>query len=137
MNDKFKSLKGILSQLPQTFFKLIIDFKELASAEARLAMKSVAIIIVLSLIFRAFLLTTWVTLCALIVAYLISLHFSLISSLWVIAVLNFVIVVIAAVIISQLKGNLKFAATRRQLKSLTAFNKDASNEKFTNENQIL
>jgi hypothetical protein len=109
------SFTGLVTNLFQTSFKLVSDTVSLANAEAHLAGRSLKDIAILSFFLAALLSTTWFCVIALIVCYLVMLHFSWLAALSIVTLFNLVLMVVIGVVMLKLKHNLTFPATRRQL----------------------
>ncbi len=113
------SIFAIIKNVAQSFFKLVIDLKNLAAAEAKLAMQSLVNLIILAVVGLLLAITTWICILAMVVASLVSIHVSWLSSFFVVALLNVLALCIVGLYIVRMKNNLTFQATRRQLRSLS------------------
>jgi uncharacterized membrane protein YqjE len=136
MDDgKKTSFTQIFGNVFSTIHKLVSDVFHLASAEAALAKQSLANIVLLSFVFGALFTSTWLCVLGLIVTSLMALfQLSLLASIAIVTLLNFIMIAIAAVIFIKLKGNLFFRATRRQLSSTKQILKDSYRERITAKN---
>ncbi|MDR3477394.1 MAG: phage holin family protein [Gammaproteobacteria bacterium] len=109
------SFTGLITNLFQTSFKLVSDTISLANAEAHLAGRSLKEIVILSFFLAALLSTTWFCVIAMIVCYLVSMHFSWLAALSTVTLLNIFLMIVIGIVMLKLKHNLTFPATRRQL----------------------
>jgi predicted membrane protein len=125
---------AIVKNLTQTFFKLVTDLKNLAAAEAQLAISSLATMVFLYVLGALLSLTTWLSILGMIIASLIAFHFSLLFAFFFVTLLNVIAVGLIALYILRMKENLKFKATRRQLLSFTKSNKDTAHDKLISKN---
>lgn len=121
MEDQAIGLGTLIENTIKTFVKLVGDISSLASLEAQLAKKSLAIIIVLS-IFAVFLtLAIWFGVQALLL-WVLFIYFSL--QMWlalsILILFNALLLFLAIVVIAKLKVNLSFPVTRKHLGSLTS-----------------
>lgn len=117
MQSREESL-GIISSFKNLInyvFSYFTDLALLAKLEAQLAKKSFLQICLLGLIAFVILLSSWMGICALLVASGIALGLNLIVSLLVTIGINFVILFLIACSIVKLKRNLYFSATLKQL----------------------
>jgi hypothetical protein len=114
-NEKELPLSKVLENMFNAFFKIFSDIGSLAKAEAQLAKQSMITILFLSVILFTLLMTTWICLLGLIVAYLIYLKLSLLLSIFIVTALTALLAMMVGLIILRLKDNLSFRATRRQI----------------------
>lgn len=113
----FKSIMNLVLVVPH-IISLISNIMSLISKEARLAGKSLVMIIVLSLLFFMLLTVSWLCLFGLLFLHLISMQFSPEASLGIILLTHFVLLLIIGITISKVKNNLLFIRTRRQCAAL-------------------
>lgn len=99
-------------------FSLINNVITLLGIETRLAGKSLATIVVLSLLMMSVLTITWFCLLVLLFLYFTSLHLSMMVSISLILLLNIIVLIVLAIAISRQKKNLMFAATREQCREI-------------------
>jgi|GEM_PF-4922356 len=116
------SFMTIITNLSQTFFKLVGDVTRLACTEAQLAASSLVHISLLYLLIGFLSVTTWSCILGIIIASLVSIHFSWVASFSIVTLLNILLLIIAFLAITRMKKNLTFEATRKQLRSLTKSN---------------
>ena len=131
--NNIASLKEILSNIIQTYFKTIKDIAHLIGIEAKFAAKNLLPIFILSMLFQSFLMMSWICLCGLLLIYFMSLGWSILYSLFIVTIINFLSMIVIGLSLLTLKRNVAFAATRRQLFPVPN-NKDLSNEYSTGEN---
>ena len=109
----------IIYNLSQTFFRLVGDITRLARTEAHLAVSSLIRLVLLSLLAGLLLLTTWICILGAVIASLVAIHFSWLTSFLFVTLLNMLLLTTLFLYIKKLKKNLTFQATRKQLLSLT------------------
>ncbi len=118
----------VITLLAKSYQKLFKDLFKLINLEAILAKNSLIKIIGLLACAILIFFSTWLSVLSLLVAWLIQLHFSWLMALSIIVLINIFILTMIFIIVLQLKQNLTFAATRRQIAQLSAKNEDESNE---------
>ena len=84
---------------------LLSNIMSMVGKEARLAGKSIVMIIMLSLLFSMLLAVSWLSLLGIIYLHLTSMQFSAEASLGIILLINVVLLIIIGVIISKVKNN--------------------------------
>lgn len=114
-NKKKPSLLMIITNLVGAYVKRLTDLTQLASLEAKLAVKSLIKIIILVYFLGFVFISTWLCLLLVLFLYLVSLQFSWISAAFIITSLNCIIFFIIIFSIFKLKKNIFFPATRRQI----------------------
>ena len=124
----FKKLQNV----SESFFKLVGDYAELISLEARLASRSLCSIATLLFLLVPLLATTWIFISAFLTLMFFDLQFSLLSSLAIVIGINFLLLLATVLMISKLKGHLFFKASRRQLNF--SADKDHTDETIITEN---
>ncbi|MHB1949224.1 MAG: hypothetical protein ACYCQI_14040 [Gammaproteobacteria bacterium] len=100
-----------------TIFNFVTNLCGLISSEARLAGRSIVMILILAVFLASLLTTTWLCLVAMLFVYLIT-HLSWMASLGVILGLNLLLVLMVGLLIARAKKNLTFPETRSQLSEL-------------------
>jgi hypothetical protein len=118
-----KAILKIIMLVP-TLFSVFSNISVLIGWEARRAGKSIAILLLLSIVAGSIITTIWLCLLAMLFLYLISLHWSEIQALLCIALLNAVLLIIIGIIMSKVKNNLSFPAVRRQLQIISQLRED-------------
>ncbi|MDR3492586.1 MAG: phage holin family protein [Gammaproteobacteria bacterium] len=109
----------IIYNLSQTFFRLVSDITQLARAEAHLAVSSLVHLVLLYLLAGLLLLTTWICLLGAVIASLVAIHLSWLTSFLFVTLLNILLLITLFLYIKKMKKNLTFQATRKQLLNLT------------------
>ena len=92
----------------------IRDLMNLASLEARLAVRSVWRLVLLTMIFAILIITTWTGLLIGLFVFLLSQHLSWFSSFIVIITLNIFLLALVGFFMRQTKKDMTFPSTRRQ-----------------------
>lgn len=116
MEDPKKwSVFRLLTDGLETFFKLFRGFADLLGLEAQLAKRSLVTIVILALCLWCLLIATWLSVLALILAVLLTLHVGLLVSLSSIVLLNLLLILVICWVVLRLKKDLFFPATRRLL----------------------
>lgn len=129
MQDESKvSLSQLVNNWARTFFKLLSDMAQLVSLEAQLAKRSLVTIVILLIVLACLLMTTWMSLLALIVAFFLYLHFTLVTSVLIIVLLNIFLIIGVYAFILKLKEDLFFPVTRRQLRLSNFIKKKEPND---------
>lgn len=119
--DRLSHIKGGLAHILDMalivprIFSYIGNLKTLVKLEARLAGRSLAIIIMLSLVAASLLTIIWICVLSLLFLYFVSLHWSVMSSLVIILLLNIILLMMIGFKILKLKRNLFFPETCEQL----------------------
>lgn len=131
-----QSLTDTIKSLTQAFFKTVKDTASLAGAEAKLAGKSLINIALLLIVLRALAFLTWISICAVLALYLLSLGYTWLTALAAVTLLNVIAIAVVVVGLLRLKRNLSFPATRRQLQAGNNFDQDFYNEQTKIENKI-
>lgn len=98
-----------------SLFSLVGNIAVLLKIEARLAGKSLIILTVVLLGVFVLLITSWICVLSMALIYFISLHWSLLYSLFMVFLINIVLLAILGFIICRVKQNLSFPETRYQL----------------------
>lgn len=97
-----------------TIFSLAFKVAGLFSLEAKIAGRSLVIILMLGFLLGLLLTAFWLCLLTIFTVYLVSIHWSLLSALGLVAALNAIFILIVFVLILQHKNNLTFPEIRRQ-----------------------
>lgn len=129
-----QSLYNIISTIVCVYIKLIREVVELVNLEAVLAKKSLIKIIGLCAVAVVILFSTWFSVLGLLLLFLVQLHFSWLMAISVIVALNVLLLFIVIIAIMQLKKNLTFPATRRQISIIHSANKDLIHERIETKN---
>ena len=87
----------------------------LMAAEARLAGKSIILLITLSIVLASFITSTWICLLVMLFVFFTSLGWSVAAALTIIFLLNLLTLIIILFIMLRVKKNLLFPKTRRNL----------------------
>jgi hypothetical protein len=95
-------------------FGFMENLTALVKFEARLAGKSLISLVILALLMAMLFLSTWVCLLALLCIYLISLHWSWIAALSILLLMNFVFLLIIALMLCKKQRMLFFPLTREK-----------------------
>lgn len=101
-----------------TLFGLITKISTLIGFEARLAGRSIVVLLILSLVVGSLLTTIWLCVLAILSFYLISWHWSWVQSFVFIAMLNILLLILIGFIMSRVKENLTFPILRKQLRHM-------------------
>ncbi|MBA3661818.1 MAG: hypothetical protein H0W64_08830 [Gammaproteobacteria bacterium] len=109
------SLFNIAKHLLQAYLKKISDVTQLATLEAQLAGRTFITMMVLFVVLFFFLISTWLSLLVLLFFFFIWLQFSSLAASAMIVLFNALVVLSTCVYLKQIKKNLFFPATRRQL----------------------
>jgi len=109
-----KSIIKIIMAIP-SIFNFIHHLTSLVGMEARLAGRSLIILVMLSIVGGILLAAIWICVLAMFYIYLIAWHWSPLQILALITVLNIVLLFIIGWVMSKFKRNLTFPETRRQL----------------------
>jgi membrane protein YdbS with pleckstrin-like domain len=122
-----KNKKGIISTIldlalivPRTF-SFMGNIKSLINIEARIAAKSLAIILMLILITASLLTTSWICVLALLFTWFQALKWTVASSIAVILLLNIIVLLVVTLFIAKHKKNLFFPETREHLSEHNLF----------------
>lgn len=107
-------IKNFIFVIPHVF-NLLSRMISLSVYEAKLAIRSLMIILMLSFIVGALTTTTWLGLLAMLYIYLTSLQWSPLGAIAIVVLVNVVMLAIVTFIILRVKKNLEFPATRQQL----------------------
>lgn len=137
-DNKATTLSEAVSNVIQAFFKTIKDLTKLASAEAHLAAKSLVNILILTMVIRALLITTWLFFCGSLAYFIFYTLQNWAITLLIVTALNLVLLIIAVFLVMRQKKNLGFHATRRQLRSQEpndSLDDGAHHEYFEKENK--
>lgn len=108
-------LINVAIHLIQAYVNRFIDLTQLASLEARLAVKTLVMIAIMAVVMLVFIASTWGSLQLLFFFYLISLKFTFISASLMLVGLNFIVLLTIGLYIKRIKRHLYFPATRKQL----------------------
>lgn len=108
-------LQDLIKNLTDSFFQLIRDVMLLAKAEAALAKRSLVVLLLLSFLAAALLMTLWIGIQALFFLGLLHFHYSQLIALCIVTAVNFLLFMLVVVRILKVKEYLFFPATRRQL----------------------
>jgi hypothetical protein len=109
MTNKRKTSPGTLRNLILLIPNLInfaTNITALLRMEACLAGKNIIILLVLGIVLACVLSSTWLCMLAMLLAYLLSIQWSWLSSLSVIFILNLFLLLLVAIIIVKTKRNL-------------------------------
>jgi len=120
-NKNSASFLEVVNNITKTFFTLLSDTFSLAKLEMNLARESLGYIVILSLIGISLLSITWLCVIGIIFLLLVSLHFSVLTALLSITLLNIFLLACIITALIRLRRNLHFPATRRQLRDLNCF----------------
>ena len=117
--SKKLGITELVSNLSSTAVKTSKDMLELAKAEAKWSLKHLLSIVLLSGVFRSFLMLTWLCVCGVIIVMLLGYQYSLLSSFLVITGINLVISLLLGLYLIKLKNEVAFLpATKRQIKNI-------------------
>lgn len=118
------ALSDLVAKLIRTFTKRLSDMIHLFGLEAQLAGKTLVNLMVLTFFVGSLLTTAWLCILIVIAAFLITvLHYSWLFSLAAVTALNLFLLVAVCLWIMNLKDNLRFKATCKQLRK-TEVNND-------------
>jgi hypothetical protein len=106
--------------LVPSLFGFVTNIKNLISLEARLALRSLVIVIIAAVCVAGLLVSTWLCFLFMIFLYLQSLHVIIYISLLILMLLNIILMILIATVIAKHKENLLFPATRRQVRQTTS-----------------
>lgn len=106
------------------YLQLIKELFTLINLEALLAKESLFKILGLAAFAVVILLSTWLSLLGVLIAWLIQLHFNWLFALAIVVALNIFILLMIFFSIIHLKNNLTFSATRRQIAHLKSVKED-------------
>ena len=109
-----------ISMFVFSLFKIVPNFILLIELEARSAGKSIIALLILYLIAGTLITSIWLCILAMCFVYFISLNLSWLLSLFIIVIVNILLLVITALVITKSKNNLSFEKTRNLLRG---FNK--------------
>lgn len=112
-----EAIKGIFKNSKA----IINDILDIFTLEVKLAGRSIAVILASAVLILLLLLTCWLFLLGAFVAWLISLHFSVLISLLIVSGINLFIASIIVFYIARTSKNLKFKETRQQLTGITDY----------------
>ena len=136
MDDQSKqSLYNIVNTIIGAYFKVISDTFKVVKLEAILAKNSFIKIVILAMFAGTILFSTWLSLLGLLLLYLIKLNFSWLLAVSAVILLNVIILFIIVIIILQLKKNLYFSATRRQIVNLKTTTGEPVNDRIETSDQ--
>ena len=107
-----KALLNLLIVVP-TLFSMINKAIMLIGLEARLAGRSIITIIIFTFVFGISLTSTWLCILAMLYNYFLSLHWSWQLAGSLIILLNLLLMIVSAIILSKSKNNLTFPVTRK------------------------
>ena len=110
-----KAILNLVLMVPN-LFSFVKNIISLAGLEARLAGRSIILIIVLSLLSVCVLTSTWLCMLGFVFLYLYSLKMSLLFCMFVIFMMNILLLLIISMLLCKYKNNLSFPATRRQIR---------------------
>lgn len=113
-----KSLVNLLLIVP-SIINIIGSISLLFKTDARGSIRSMVIILLMSLFIVSLMVTTWMCLLAIIFIYFTSLQMSLMLSLSIILILNLLLMIIFILLVSKIKENIGFPQTTELLNSLT------------------
>lgn len=125
-----QSFYTILNTIIGTYFKLFSEIVKIINLEALLASQSLVKIIILSSIAFVIVISTWLCVLVLLFFCLTSLHCNWLLATSIITLFNILILLIILIVIFQLKKNLSFSATRRQISNISITNKERINERI-------
>lgn len=112
---KKTSLALVLIDLIQAYIRRFVDIVELASLEAKLAVKTLLNLTILFFILCILIISSWLSVLLLAFFYLISLNFSPLSASSIIVLANVCLIMICCFTMWKMKHNLFFPSTRKQL----------------------
>ncbi|MCD6039910.1 MAG: hypothetical protein K0S27_1310 [Gammaproteobacteria bacterium] len=118
-----KTMLNLILLIP-TFFTVLNKITTLIEFEARLATKNLTRLIVLSVVFGALLITSWIILLFILFNYFQSLLWSVLFSLCVIFLLNIALLIIVSLCLANIKKNVLFPEIRHQLHLLSTLFRD-------------
>lgn len=113
--EKKTSLIPILVNLAQAYLKRLCDVIELASLEARLAVRTLFSLAILFFVACILVFSSWLCLLFLAFLYLVSLQYTPLFAASIITLMNVVLLLTCGIYIWNVKRNLFFPATRKQL----------------------
>ncbi len=113
--DNNSNILTVSIELIQAYLAHMSDMAHLFNLEAKLAMKSLVIIIVLAFVMSLLLLSSWLSAMTLLFVALLDFNFSKLAAAAVVALVNIVVLASLFAYTRRLRKNLLFAATRRQI----------------------
>lgn len=122
-NNDLNFIKNI-KVMVHAYVQLIKEIFTLINLEVVLAKNSLFKILGLAAFAIVILLSTWFSILGILIAWLINLHFSWLFALTMVVVCNLFILFIIFFSILQLKNNLTFSATRRQITHFNSINEE-------------
>lgn len=99
----------------QGSIEILRDIASLFALELRLAGKSLTLIAVLALFSIFFLLTIWICLAVIIVAWLMGYGLSMLTGIAVVMLVNFFLLIVFGIVMFFLAKNVNFRETRQQI----------------------
>lgn len=112
---KKTSLALVLIDLVQASIRRFVNVIELASLEAKLAVRTLFNLTILFFVLTILLISTWLSLLVFAFFYFISLGFSSLAAAGIIALINVCLLMICCFTMWKMKRNLFFPSTRKQL----------------------
>jgi Putative Actinobacterial Holin-X, holin superfamily III len=128
------SLVMNLIHLLQAYLKRLGDIIQLASLEARLAIKTLFSLAALFFILFILLSSSWLCVLFLLCVFIQSLGYSLVFSAVLITSLNIILLALCSLIMWRLKQNLFFPATRKEIYNTAAADKECDHDKLKKTN---
>ncbi len=110
----------VITIVPAIYNVIIHVFSSIGS-EARLAGRSIMVLLALAILLGSIFATIWLCVLAMLFVYLSSLQWNPLWSLLLIIGINLVFLIIVLYIMSKAKNNLTFHKTRQQFTSLAEF----------------
>jgi len=102
-------------ELIQAYLAHLSDMAHLFNLEAKLAVKSLVIIIALAFVMSLLLLSSWLSAMTLLFVVLLDFDFSKLTAATVVTLVNLIVLATLYACTLRLRKNLLFAATRRQI----------------------
>lgn len=120
MQKRKSSLRSIMefALLVPNIINVICNAMKLIGHEARIAGRSVVIIMISSIVFAILLASSWICILGLVLVYLLSLQWNLMLCIFILLLLNILLLIILSIFIGKTKRNLLFPATTQQCKKL-------------------
>jgi hypothetical protein len=129
MEDENNSSVITLSiNLIQAYLKRLNDIAHLVNLEAKLALRTLIVLVSLAVVLLLLLLSSWLSLLALLFVTLLKFHYSLLTTSAAITVLNLILLLCTYAYMHKLKQYLLFPATRRQISETLQLSEESKNE---------
>ncbi len=100
-----KTIKNIIWLIP-TLINLVSNITSLLRVRAFLAIRSAAVLLMLSVLFALVLASSWFCLLGMLMVYLLSIHLSWLASLLIVLLSNLLLLLVIIVAIKQAKKNM-------------------------------